>query len=77
VRETAQGGFDAPDDDGRVGVELLQNARVDGGSSVGTHPTSPIGSVGVVGSATLGGSVVVDHGVHATGRDAKKEIGTP
>ncbi len=60
-----------------MGIEPLEDARVDLHGAVGAEPRLPAGRVGVVVPQADVGRVVVDHRVHRPGRDAEEEARSP
>lgn len=75
--QTAHGGLDACNDNGDVGVKLLENARIDVGGAVGAETSLATRGIGIVVTQTTGGSVVVYHAVHDTAVDPKEETWLP
>ena len=75
VGKAAKGGFDATDDDGHVGVELLENACIDDGGHLGPQVVASVGRIGILAAQTAGCGVFVDHRVHGSRRDSEKESG--
>ena len=73
VGQSAQRCLDAADHDGRVRVERLEDARIDGHRAVGAESGLAAGRVGVVAAQAEVGRVVVHHRIHAAGRDAEEE----
>ena len=73
MRDAAQRGFNSAEHDGGVGKCLSENFGVDNGRKVGTHVVPPVGAVGVFGAESSVGGVLVDHGIHGSGRDAEEE----
>ena len=74
--ESAHGGLDTADDDRYIGIELLEDPAVGDGAVIGSHTGFTVRCIGIVGTTSLGGGVMVDHRVHRTGRDGKIEFGT-
>ena len=71
--KASHGCLDATDDDGHIGVELLEDATVGDGTVVGTRPCPTLRRIGIIGTATFGGGIMVDHRVHRTRRDGEIE----
>ena len=77
VGQAAQRGLDAADHYRRVGIEPLEDARVDRHGVVGAESRLAARRVGVVVAQPQVGRVVVDHRVHGPGRDAEEEPRCP
>src|SRR5690606_12705786 len=75
VGDAGRAGRDAADHDGGVGVEVLEDVRIDGARVVGAEAVFAAGGVGVLAAEFFGRGVAVDHGVHAAGGDAEEEAG--
>ena len=73
VRQTAHGGLDTGNDDRGVGIELLEDARVDVCGTVGSETCLAARGVGIVVTQATGSGVVVDHAVHHTAIDPEEE----
>ena len=74
--EPAQGGFDAPDDDGHIRPKSFQDLGIDDGGVFGTHIVASVGRVGILATQALVGGIFVHHRVHTSGRYAKEQTGT-
>ena len=73
VGQAAQRGFDAPDDHRNVGVEALEDLRIDRHGTIGAESRLAAGRVGVVVAQAEVGGVMVDHRVHRAARNAEKQ----
>ena len=69
MRNAAQGGFDAADDDRYAGKGFAAALGVDRGAAVGAQFDLSTGRVGVLVAPFLVRRVVVDHGVHVAAAD--------
>lgn len=72
VSEPSETGLDAAEDDGDIGVELLQDAGVDDGGHIGAAARLSAWSEGIVVATSAASGIVVDHGIHGAGGDAEK-----
>ena len=61
VSNSAQGGFDAAEDDGDVREELFENLGVDDGGVLWPQVMTPVRRIGILRTQATGGSVLVDH----------------
>ena len=77
VCKAAHRGFDASQNDGNIGIKLLQNLRINYRRILGTTVMSTIGAVFVDSPQTPIGRVFVHHRIHAARRNAKKQPRTP
>ena len=75
MREPAHGSLDAAEDDGHVGIELLEDLRIDDGGVFRTHVVTSVGAVGILGAQAAVGGVFVHHRVHAARGDAEEKTG--
>ena len=69
--EPPHGSLDAADDDRHIGIELLEDAAVGDGTVIGTRPCPTLGRISIVGTATFGSRIMVNHRVHRPRRDRK------
>ena len=76
MSEAAQTGLDASDDDGHIGEELLEDARIDDGGVFGTEVVATVGRVGILRAQSLVGRVFVHHRVHRPRRNGEEESRT-
>ena len=77
VRQPTHRGFDTGNNDRGIGIELLENARVDIGGTVGAKTCLAARSVGIVVTQTTGGGIVVYHTVHHSAVDSKEKSWLP
>ena len=71
--EPPERGFDAADDDRHVGIQLLEDARVDNRGHIGAHASAPVGGVCVVRPLAPCCRIMVDHGVHCPCRHSEEK----
>ena len=72
VRHATQRRLDAAQHYGHIGEKLLQDAGIDNGGVFGAQVVAAVGAVGILGTQTAIGRVLVDHRVHHAGRDAEE-----
>ncbi len=77
VRDPAQRGFYAADDDRNVLETLPCALRIDDDRPVRPAAALAARRVGVIAPYAAIGGVAVDHGVHVSGGDAEEQVGSP
>ena len=77
VGQPAQGGFDASQDDGNVGIELAKYLGIDDGGIFRPHVVPAVRTVGIFRAQAAVGGILVDHRVHASRSNAEEETRTP
>ena len=77
VCKAAHRGFDASQDDGNIGIQLLQNLRINNRWILGTAVMSTVGAIFIDGSQTPIGRIFVHHRIHAARRNTKKQPRPP
>ena len=76
MRHTTQRGLDATKHYGYIGKQLLEDFGVNDGGVLGAHVVTAIRTVGILGTQTTGGGVLVDHRVHTAWGYAKTQAWT-
>ena len=76
VGEAAHARLDTSQHHGHVGIDLLQDARIDDRGILRALVVATVGRILVAGTEAAVGGVFVDHGVHGARRDAEEEART-
>ena len=71
VRQAAHGGLDAAKYNGDIGIEAFEDLGIDYGGIFGALVVPSVGCVGILATETTSCSVLVHHGIHDSGSDAK------
>ena len=77
MRQPAQAGLDASQDNGRMPVDTADQIAVNDIRPVRPLPHEPAGRIGIGLSALSGYGIMVHHGIHVPGRDQKGKTRLP
>ena len=73
VGDAPQGGLDASQHHGHIGIELFENVGVDDARHFRSHVVTSIGAVSVFRTQATGSGVAIHHRVHISRRDAEEK----